>query len=167
MHVRHAVESDLDAMVDLLEEVAAERIHIGTEMPVDRSERRERFARSLREGHINLVAEQDDAVVGILGLKEFGGLFDLGMMIRAQWRGKGAGRALLTAAIEAATRAGGHKITLQVWPHNHAAIALYESAGFEREGYQRGHWKRREGEIWDVILMGLRLGEPAGDEPRS
>ena len=161
--MRPAVETDLDAMVDLLEEVAAERLHIGTEMPIDRSERRERFARSLREGQINLVAEQDDVMVGIVGLKEMRGLFDLGMMVRAQSRGKGAGRALLGAAIEAATRAGGHKITLQVWPHNHAAIALYESAGFEREGYMKRHWKRRDGEIWDAVLMGLRLGEPAGD----
>ena len=156
-------------MVDLLEEVAAERIYIGTETPLDRTARRERFAKGLEEGQISLIAELDGAVVGHLGMREFGGLFDLGMMVRAESRGRGVGHALLVVAIEAVTRAGGHKITLQVWPHNHAAIALYESAGFEREGYQRGHWKRSNGEIWDVILMGLRLApdEPAGDGSKS
>ena len=60
-----------------------------------------------------------------------------------------------------------HKIALQVWPHNEAAIALYERYGFEREGYLKRHWRRRSGELWDAVVMGLLLTEekviPAAD----
>jgi RimJ/RimL family protein N-acetyltransferase len=48
-------------------------------------------------------------------------------------------------------------MALQVWPHNAAAIALYERFGFERECYLRRHYRRRSGELWDAIVMGLRL----------
>ena len=36
------------------------------------------------------------------------------------------------------------------------AIKLYESFGFEREGYRKGHYLRDGGEA-DAILMALRL----------
>lgn len=48
-----------------------------------------------------------------------------------------------------------HKVTLQVWPHNDRALALYRHAGFIVEGYRHRHWRRADGELWDVIEMGL------------
>jgi RimJ/RimL family protein N-acetyltransferase len=44
-----------------------------------------------------------------------------------------------------------------VWPHNDAAIGLYEKVGFEHEGLLRRHYRRSNGEHWDVIVMGLLL----------
>jgi putative acetyltransferase len=44
-----------------------------------------------------------------------------------------------------------------VFPHNLAALALYEKHGFVREGLFRSHVRRRTGEIWDSIPMGLLL----------
>jgi RimJ/RimL family protein N-acetyltransferase len=73
------------------------------------------------------------------------------------YRGRGIGSALLEASIGWARQAGAHKIALEVWPHNEAAIALYEKFGFEREGYLRKHWRRRSGELWDSVVMGLLL----------
>src|SRR6266508_2058891 len=73
------------------------------------------------------------------------------------WRGRGVGSALLRAGIEWARGAGAHKVALQVWPHNAAALALYEKFGFQREGLLRGHYRRRNGELWDAIVMGLPL----------
>jgi RimJ/RimL family protein N-acetyltransferase len=60
-------------------------------------------------------------------------------------------------AVTRARTAGAHKIALQVWPHNAAALALYERFGFRREGYLTGHYRRRSGELWDAVVMGLRL----------
>jgi ribosomal protein S18 acetylase RimI-like enzyme len=40
---------------------------------------------------------------------------------------------------------------------NEAAIALYEKSGFVREGYHPKQLRRKTGEIWDVISMGLLL----------
>src|SRR6266568_1820588 len=130
--VRPAREQDLDAIVELFVEVAAEGRWIGTEPPVDRDRRRRRLAETL---------DQEREVV----------------LVSEGWRGRGVGSALLRAGIEWARGAGAHKVALQVWPHNAAALALYEKFGFQREGLLRGHYRRRNGELWDAIVMGLPL----------
>ena len=48
------------------------------------------------------------------------------------------------------------KLELHVFPHNEPAIRLYETYGFEREGYRRAHY-RRAGEYVDAIVMALVL----------
>lgn len=79
------------------------------------------------------------------------------MMVAADSRRRGVGSALLTAAIEWARGAGAHKVALQAWPHNEAALALYRKFGFEQEGYLHRHYPRRNGELWDAVVMGLLL----------
>ncbi len=59
---------------------------------------------------------------------------------------------LLDAAIEARP-ADVHKIELEVWPDNEAAIRLYEGAGFEREGLRRDHYRRRDGRLHSSLIM--------------
>ncbi len=50
-------------------------------------------------------------------------------------------------------------VAAQVWPHNSSAIELYHRAGFVEEGRKRRHYRRRNGEIWDAVLMGRPLVE--------
>jgi RimJ/RimL family protein N-acetyltransferase len=52
---------------------------------------------------------------------------------------------------------GLHKLALSVFPHNEAAIALYRKFGFVEEGRRRRHVRRANGELWDLIEMGLLL----------
>lgn len=85
------------------------------------------------------------------------GVADVGMAVLQEWRGKGLGAALLTSAIDWAEEAGAHKMALEVWPHNEAAIALYRKAGFVEEGRKRRHYRRANGELWDAVLMGRPL----------
>ena len=157
--VRPAREQDLDAIVELFVEVAAEGRWIGTEAPVDRDRRRRRLAETLAEERaVVLVAEAGGRIVGQLGMELARyGVADLGMLVADGWRGRGVGNALLREGIEWARGAGAHKVALQVWPHNAAAIALYEKFGFQREGLLRRHYRRRNGELWDAIVMGLPL----------
>jgi RimJ/RimL family protein N-acetyltransferase len=157
--VREATLADVDALVAILVEVAAEGRWIGAEAPVDTERRRQRMVEDVeRDDAIVLVAEAGGAPVGELGLHLARyGVAELGMAVAAGWRGRGVGRALLAEAIDRARAAGAHKVALQVWPHNAAAIALYERFGFEREGYLHRHYRRRSGELWDAIIMGLRL----------
>jgi RimJ/RimL family protein N-acetyltransferase len=157
--VRPAREQDLDAIVELFVEVAAEGRWIGTEPPVDRDRRRRRLAETLdQDREVVLVAEAGGRIIGQLGMDLAGyGVADLGMLVSEGWRGRGVGSALLRAGIEWARGAGAHKVALQVWPHNAAALALYEKFGFQREGLLRGHYRRRNGELWDAIVMGLPL----------
>ena len=157
--IREATLADVDALVDLLVAVAGEGRWIATEAPVDTDRRRRRMVEDIEGADaVVLVAEAGGTPVGELGLHLAPyGVADLGMAVAAGWRGRGVGGALLAEAIERAGAAGAHKLALQVWPHNTAAIALYERFGFRREGYLRRHYRRRSGELWDAVIMGLRL----------
>jgi ribosomal protein S18 acetylase RimI-like enzyme len=157
--VRPAAAADAGAVVAMLVEVAGEGRWIATEAPVDVEQRRRRLLEDIeREDAIVLVAEAGGQPVGELGLHLARyGVADLGMAVAAGWRGRGVGSALLAEAIDQARTAGAHKIALQVWPHNAAAIALYERFGFQREGYLIRHYRRRSGELWDAVVMGLPL----------
>jgi RimJ/RimL family protein N-acetyltransferase len=61
------------------------------------------------------------------------------------------------AAIEWACEHELHKLSLSVWPHNSAAIALYRKYGFVEEGRRINQVRRQSGELWDVVEMGLLL----------
>jgi RimJ/RimL family protein N-acetyltransferase len=52
---------------------------------------------------------------------------------------------------------GLHKLSLSVFPHNEAAIALYRKFGFVEEGRRIKQYRRASGELWDAIEMGLLL----------
>jgi RimJ/RimL family protein N-acetyltransferase len=157
--VREAVPADADRLVDQLVAVAGEGRWIGTEAPVDVERRRRRMVADIEgEDAVVLVAETGGEPVGQLGLHLARyGVADLGMLVVAGWRGRGVGAALLREGIDRARKAGMHKLALQVWPHNTAALALYERFGFQREGYLRRHYRRRSGELWDAVVMGLPL----------
>ena len=79
------------------------------------------------------------------------------MVVAREWRGRGVGSALMVAAIDWARGRGLHKLSLSVWPHNAAAIALYGKYGFVEEGRRVKQMRRQSGELWDVVDMGLLL----------
>jgi RimJ/RimL family protein N-acetyltransferase len=158
--IREATAEDLPEIITLSETVAAEGRWIGMQSPIDVQRVTGRFLTHVAGTmHLSLVAVSAEGVVGQLQIAVTPyGVADLGMMLAAGYRGQGLGRRLLDRGIAwAAARVDVHKLELQVWPHNAAAIALYRSAGFEQEGYLRRHYRRRNGEIWDAIIMGLQL----------
>jgi putative acetyltransferase len=79
------------------------------------------------------------------------------MALAREWRGRGVGSALMEVAIVWAREQGMHKLSLGVWPHNAAAIALYRKYGFVEEGRRIKHARRQSGELWDIVEMGLLL----------
>jgi RimJ/RimL family protein N-acetyltransferase len=81
---------------------------------------------------------------------------DLGLMVAASARRRGIGWALLDRAVQWAAASGVRKLELHVFPHNEAAIRLYERFGFVREGLRRRHY-RRGGEYVDAILMAYEV----------
>jgi RimJ/RimL family protein N-acetyltransferase len=156
--VRPVEPDDVEELLDLYESVAAERRYIAGEPPVDRVKRRNGWLSMIRGEAPGkyFAAQAGEALVGMASLAGVSPL-DLGMMVAAPWRGKGVGTKLLESCIDWARASGAHKICLEVWPHNEGAIALYEKHGFVREGYRRKQWRRRNGELWDSVMMGLLL----------
>lgn len=72
----------------------------------------------------------------------------------AENRGKGYGREAMQLALEFAFRELNlHRVCLTVFSYNLAAINLYESLGFIREGIYREHLQR-DGQRHDMILYG-------------
>ena len=134
--------------------VAEERTGIGQEPPVDIERRAKRY--DLDGG---FVAVADSEIVGVLHVQpSHHGYAEIGMLVAREWRGKGVGSALMHAAIDWARARGDiHKLSLGVFAHNAAGIALYTKFGFVEEGRRVKHYRRQNGELWDTIEMGLLL----------
>jgi RimJ/RimL family protein N-acetyltransferase len=162
--VRRGDSTDFDVVSALYSAVAAEGLWIGAEAPVEwTSQRRDLWCWTAdhEDRGAWFLADDDDAqLVGYLAVIRAGAEHaDFGMAVEAQHRGLGVGGALLDAAVAWCRDAALSKINCQVWPHNGAALALYRSRGFLIEGRLRRHWRRRNGQLWDAIMMGLVLDE--------
>ncbi|MFI6347046.1 GNAT family N-acetyltransferase [Streptomyces sp. NPDC050560] len=79
-----------------------------------------------------------------------------GLAVAHEARGRGVGRALLTAAMEEARRQGALRMTLRVLGHNTPARALYASLGFAVEGVQPDEFYL-DGSYVDDVYMGRKL----------
>lgn len=80
----------------------------------------------------------------------------LGMGIIPEFRGRGIGSKLMSAALAHAKICGLEKVELTVYASNARAFALYKKHGFEQEGYIRKHRKLDE-QYFDCIAMGMFL----------
>jgi putative acetyltransferase len=162
--VRPAEPRDAEALVELGRDVGAEPEGWLITTGAWRTPGEERrYLKALRrwEHAAVFVAEEDERVVGRLSVARDQHpasvhVADLGLMVAADRRRRGIGRALLVAAVDWARAAGVTKLELHVFPWNEPAIRLYERFGFEREGVRRGHYLR-DGEEVDAILMAYRL----------
>jgi len=151
--VRLATDADRVPMAELFAAVAEERTGIATEPPVDVQRRAATFD---LDG--TFVAAVDEERVGMLHVDATShGFGELGMLVARPWRGRGVGSALLDAATVWARGRGLHKLSLSVFAHNDAAIALYRRHGFVEEGRRIKHYRRDSGELWDAVDMGLPL----------
>lgn len=161
--IRRARAADVDELVALAGAVASEGRWIAREGPIDLEDGRRHLGSFLdADDRVVFVAESDGRLIGNLSLSvESYGVADLGMLVADGWRGRGVGSALLRRGIRWADEQGAHKVALQVWPHNDAARALYRKFGFVEEGRLVRHYRRRNGELWDAVVMGLRLEHDA------
>ncbi len=107
--------------------------------------------------HLVLVAEADGDVVGnILVTVDRGVATEhigvLSITIADGWREVGIGSEMVGAAQRWAAERGLRKVSLGVFPDNDRAIAVYEKAGFVREGLRRRQY--RAGDTFrDEVLM--------------
>jgi phosphinothricin acetyltransferase len=87
--------------------------------------------------------------------REYAGVVECYTFVRADWRRKGVGTALVAGLVAATEAQGLWTLQANVFPENAAALALHERAGFrvvgtrERIGRHRGRWR-------DVLLLERR-----------
>jgi RimJ/RimL family protein N-acetyltransferase len=153
VEIRPAEHADRRPLALLFATVAEERDGIAAEPPIDMEKR----AASIDLDRTFVAVAAGEVVGNIFVIESGFGFGEIGMFVAQEWRGRGVGSALVATAIEWAKARGLHKLTLSVFPHNDAAIALYRRFGFTDEGLHPKHLRRANGELWDLLDMGLIL----------
>ena len=160
IRLRRASPGDAPALVALGEEVGREEgrwiLGTGPWRSVGDERRYLRTAQRHPDAAV-FVAEEGGRIVARLSLSRdphpaSRHVADLGLMVAESHRRQGIGSALLEQAVSWARGAGVRKLELHVFPWNEPALSLYESFGFEREGYRKRHYVRGADEV-DAILM--------------
>jgi RimJ/RimL family protein N-acetyltransferase len=154
--IAYGTPEDVDELLNLYVQVAAERRWIGTEPGFDRARKRTALLDSIARPHETpmWVARAGGALVGSLNLfyHRHAGLV-VGMLVGESYRRQGIGQAFIDRVFAWAHEHGVRKLHLHVFPHNEAARMLYLKNGFvEVERFERDV-ARQSGEVWDAILM--------------
>ena len=111
------------------------------------------------EGTFNLLVCVEDEIIGQLGLHTFPShprrrhAGQIGMAVRDDWHGKGAGTALIAAAVDLADKwLNLTRLELDVYTDNEPAIRLYQKFGFVIEG-TLVNYAYRDGQFVDTYAM--------------
>ena len=108
--------------------------------------------------HPVLVAELGGVVIGWASLSEwspraaYAGTAEISLYIKAEFRGKGAGRKLLEDIMQEGERVGLHTVLARITTGNAVSIHLHESLGFEQVGVMREVGQKFGGKL-DVLIM--------------
>jgi len=117
-------------------------------------------------GHLRqcrLVARDESNILGWAALSPvsrrpvYAGVTEVSVYVAAAARGKGVGKALLTALIDRSEQNGIWTLQASIFPENQASITLHKALGFrevgrrERIGQRDGRWK-------DTVLLERRSG---------
>ena len=135
--VRGAHDSDLDALISLLEEIMA---HHGVPRPARGSLTRTLRSILTSDSHLFLVAESGGSIIGMCALVFTVSTWSAGpvceiqdVIVTDESRGAGAGRLLLEAAEDVARERGCVRLFLHAEPANLGAHAFYRSLGLEEK----------------------------------
>ncbi|HET6744611.1 MAG TPA: GNAT family protein [Candidatus Limnocylindria bacterium] len=110
------------------------------------------------EEGLALVAEADGEAIGnvLISIERnvvSSHVGTLSIVVAEGWRDVGIGSAMVRAAQDWSAANGLRKVALAVFPDNERAIAVYERAGFVREGLRRKQYRGEGGELRDELLM--------------
>jgi phosphinothricin acetyltransferase len=149
MRIRDATEQDMPAVLAIYNEVIANTTAVYRELPATLEDRVAWWRGRVAQGYPLLVAVEDAAAAqhpaadggAVLGFASFGEFrawpcyrhtVEHSVHVRADRRGRGVGRALVTALFPRAAELGKHVMVAGVDADNAASIALHERLGFER-----------------------------------
>jgi L-amino acid N-acyltransferase YncA len=105
-----------------------------------------------------LVAEVDGRVLGWASVSSYRprdcyrGIGEFSIYVHEDARGKGVGRKLLPALIDAAEQAGFWKLLSRIFTFNHASLGLCAACGFREVGIYEKH-AQLDGKWLDVVIV--------------
>jgi L-amino acid N-acyltransferase YncA len=141
--VRDATAVDVEEIRAIYNDVMATSTAIYREEPATADEFREWFETRTRLGFPVLVAEENGEVLGYDSFADFRHwpgyrhTVEHSVHVRADARGRGIGRALLTEIIVRAGALGKHVLIAGIDADNDVSIRLHERLGFERVAHFR------------------------------
>ncbi len=155
--IRHALESDLPAILGIYNDAVENTTAIWNETPADLANRKAWFADRTGKGFPVLVAERD----GVIGYGSFGDFrpfegyrvtVEHSVYVAKEARGQGTGETLLEALIDEAQKMNKHNMIGGIDASNAASIALHVKFGFEEVGRMPGVGEKF-GRPLDLVLM--------------
>jgi L-phenylalanine/L-methionine N-acetyltransferase len=169
--VRPARRSDARSYLDMWRRVVAERRFVRTESVTGGVRAyRNLLGDSWSNDRATIVAVAHDRVIGVITIERLRHQVNrhvatIGMAVDADWRARGVGSALMGAAMKWARSSAIEKVSLEVYPDNEAAVALYRKFGFSEEGRLRRQSKKSYGYEDEVIMSRwIADAEPEGAE---
>jgi L-amino acid N-acyltransferase YncA len=123
------------------------------------------------ESHLRrprLKATQGKTIIGWTALSPvsrravYAGVAEISIFIAAAWRGRGVGRALLSALVAASEELGIWTLQAGIIAGNAASVALHRACGFREVGI-RERIGRLDGVWHDVVLMERRSPRVPGN----
>ena len=163
MKVRPATAADAPAITAIYNEgIASRRATFETQLRTEQGTAG-RITHA-HDRHTWLVAEDAAEIAGWAATMPYSsracydGVAEFSIYVASSQRGRGVGRLLLTALLEAVAEAGLHKVTSRIFTENLASRALCASVGFREVGVHLRHGQL-EGRWHDVVTVEALLGE--------
>lgn len=160
--IRHALETDLPAILGIYNDAVENTTAIWNETPADLSNRRAWFAERTGKGFPVLVAERaGTSGESVIGYGSFGDFrpfegyrvtVEHSVYVAKEARGQGTGEALLEALIAEARRMNKHNMIGGIDASNAPSLALHVKFGFEEVGRMPGVGEKF-GRPLDLVLM--------------
>jgi putative acetyltransferase len=163
IYIRRAELADYEAVTRIF--MGPQVIRGTLQLPFPSAETWKKRLTETPEGSYFLLACAGDEVIGQLGLFALTNsprrrhVGQIGMAVRDDWQGKGAGTALMQAAVDLADKwLNLARLELEVYTDNEPGIRLYKKFGFVIEGTLR-QFAFRDGAFVDAYAMArLRSG---------
>jgi ribosomal protein S18 acetylase RimI-like enzyme len=160
--IRPSNDADAPELAALIDAVAGEgEFLVAVPGEPDTIEQSARLVSIVMEGGLSLSLEVDGALAGNVMIhrragRHYAHVAEIAIVVGNAYRRQGMGRLLMEMGIAWCRAVGVTKLSLQVFPDNFGAIALYRSLGFSDEGVARGEVRMPSGDR-DLLLMALAL----------
>ncbi len=163
MNIHDATEADLPGLLGIYNEVIATSTAVYTDNPVTLDNRVQWWRERVGKGFPVLVATDGSGVLGFSTFGEFRAwpgyryTVEHSVHVRADRRGQGIGKELLTALFPRAEALGMHVMIAGVDAANAASIRFHERLGFERAGNLR-EVGNKFGRWLDLVFLQRSIG---------